>query len=249
VIVNRHAFVGWGIVVFGLIGHAQPQPPLPPLRDRVVGLNITLNLPVGLCTVPSLLFAMAKDLDVPAGGEMLPGRCALETPANTSERISLLGMRFGDALDLLTQKDPRYRVVESNGVVVIRPLKEWSNEKHFLHITIDRLEFIDENIGGALDALLTPLRGPGPAGARLLNPWGKLSLSLGPISVVEGLDAIVRAHGAMRWVVSYCAPDGLADVAMVYLMTYDDHGVGAPPARQRIVDGRPLTCAPAVGAR
>jgi hypothetical protein len=210
-----------------------------------IGRNLTLNLPLGPCDAPNLVIFLAKDIGAPAGAEQLPGSCGydVERPPIT-DRIPLIGKRFGEALELLVRYDPRYHVIEADGIVVIRPMEAWINDRHFLHTTIDKLELTDENIGGALDAVLAPFWSRSiPARAQSMSGVGKLTLSLGPITVVEALDAIVRAHGSMRWVVSYCLPEAAADVAMVYFHTYDDHGLGAPvSADRRRVNGMPVTC-------
>ena len=219
--------------------HAQPQP----VGERIVDLNITLDLPVNPCAVPRIVLALARALGVPAGAETLPGRCTLDSPASIVERVPLMTMRLKDALDLLVKTDPRYRWMESDGVIVVRPSSAWTNDKHFLNTLIDRYELKDDNIGAALDAILARFKPPGHAGAEIMAGVGSLTLSLGPISVLEALDAVVRMHGAAHWSVVYCLPEVAPDVAMLNLMTYDKRGIGTSVARSRLdAEGKPIMC-------
>ena len=229
----------------GAIARAQPQS--EPIAQRIIGRNIIVNLPLGPCDVPNLVLFVAKDVGAPAGGEFLPvcGYGYKDRPPIT-ERIPLLAMRVGEAIELLTKVDPRYHIMESDGVMVVRPLQAWINHKHFLNRTIDKLEMTDENIGGALEEVLAPFwnRGRSRTLATLMSGFGKLTLSVGPVSAVEALDAIVRTHGAARWEIRYCdaVPEVAADLARVFLYTYDDRGIGAPVAPLRQVNGKPVKC-------
>ena len=80
------------------------------------------------------------------------------------------------------------------------------------------------------------------AAALFGNPWPALS----PFrTTYDALDAIVRAHGAARWQISYCLPEMSADVANAYLQTYEDQGIGGPVAPQRRgADGTVIRCSP-----
>jgi hypothetical protein len=238
-------FVGVVTIAAGLGDSARAQSQPVPIAERIIFRNVTLNLPLGPCDAPNLLIFLAKDVAAPAGAEQLPGSCGydVERPPIT-DRIPLVGKRFGEALELLARYDPRYHVIEADGIVVMRPMEAWINDKHFLHATIDKLELTDENIGGALDAVLAPFGSrSSPDRAQSMSGVGKLTLSIGPITVVEALDAIVRTHGSMRWVVSYCLPEVAPDVAMLFFHTYDDRGLGAPVSSpRRRVNGKPVSC-------
>jgi hypothetical protein len=227
------------LIACGRVTGAQPQP----LGERVIDLNITLDLPVNPCAVPRIVLTVARALHVPAGAETLPGRCTLDSPALIVERLPLVSMRLKDALDLLVKTDPRYSWMESDGVIIVRPLSAWTNDQHFLNTVIDRYELKDDNIGAALDAILARFKPPGHAGAEIMAGVGRLTVSLGPISVLEALDAVVRAHGAAHWSVVYCLPEVAPDVAMVNLMTYDKRGIGTSVARNRLdAEGKPIMC-------
>jgi hypothetical protein len=215
----------------------EPQP--EPATSRVIDINLTLNLPVGPCHVPNLVLALAKHLGVPAGAEMLPGPCVSKAPPAITERIPLIALRFEEALDLMVKADPRYYWVDADGVIVVRPLNAWTNEKHFLNVTLERFDLEKAHIGAALHAALAPLRMDGRSGTDVGDP-AQLTLSLGPISVGQALDAIARAHGKLWWSIEYCVPELAADVARVSLRTYEDRGIGTYAAGPRLgPDGKP----------
>ena len=72
-----------------------PADAKPAVLSRVIGLNVTLDLPAGTCRVPNIVLAIAKDLRLPAGAELLPGRCQQPRPDEVTERIPLLGRTVG----------------------------------------------------------------------------------------------------------------------------------------------------------
>jgi hypothetical protein len=229
------------VIAGGVVASAQSRAPSP--GDHIIDLNITLDLPVNPCAVPRIVLTVARALRVPAGAEALPVRCTLDSPASIVERVPLISMHLKDALDVLVKADPRYLWMESDGVIIVRPSSAWANDKHFLNTVIDRYELADDNIGAALDAILARFRPPGHAGAEIMAGVGRLTLSLGPISVLEALDAVVRAHGAAHWSVVYCLPEVAPDVAMLNLMTYEKRGIGTSVAKNRLdAEGRPIMC-------
>jgi hypothetical protein len=184
----------------------------------------------------------AKDLDVPAGVEYLPGRCDAKSPRPVPvEEIPLLGRTFHDILDLLVKADPRFYWTETDGVVVMRPLAAWRDPDHFLHRAVDRLELKEQNIGAALDVLL-----PGPFGNRGLGEQlaaadpTTLTLSVTARSLVESLEAVVRAHEHARWEVTYCQAEVKPQFATVSVYTYNDRGIGRRVAHDRDPEGKPI---------
>jgi hypothetical protein len=191
---------------------------------RQVATNLTLKLPVGSCTVPHMAALIARQLDIPSGIERLPGPCAPpDTPI--TEEVALIGMDFHDVLDLLVKTDSRYYWVFSDGVVVVRPLEAWNTKDHFLHETLQAVGLEEQNIGAAMDQIFAQ-PGVSAGGGELIMSGdpSTITLSLGPVSRIGALDAVVRAHGRLRWEVSYCLPELESDVAIVRLFTYDDRG-------------------------
>ena len=194
---------------------------------RQVTSNLTLKLPVGSCTVPQLAAHIASQLDIPSGIELLPGPCT-SPDQPLADEIPLMGMTFKDVLDLLIKADSRYYGVYSDGVVVVRPLEAWKKRDHFLHDTLQSLELKEQNIGAAMDQIFARHGRIGGSGElHMSNDPALVTLSLGPVSRIEALDAVVRAHGRIRWEVVYCLPEVESDVATARLYVYDE-GVARP---------------------
>jgi hypothetical protein len=194
---------------------------------RQVTTNLTLKLPVGSCTVPQLAAWIASQLDIPSGVELLPGPCT-SPDQPMAEEIPLMSMPFQDVLDLLIKVDSRYYWVYSDGVVVVRPLDAWKKKDHFLHDTLQSLELKEQNVGAAMDQIFArPGRIVGSGELIMSNDPTLVTLSLGPVSRIEALDAVVRTHGRTRWEVGYCLPEIESDVATAWLYVYDE-GVARP---------------------
>ena len=96
-------------------------------------------------------------------------------------------------LDLLIKADSRYYWVDSDGVVVVRPLDAWKKRDHFLHDTLQSCVLEEQNIGRAMENL----RGGCGECRFMSNDPTLVTLSLGPVSRIEALDAVVRAHGRL----------------------------------------------------
>jgi hypothetical protein len=189
--------------------------------------------PLEHCLVPELAGHVFKATVTPGGVEYLPGRCGRGQPRSAGERVTLRGLTAQEALNRLVQLDARYRWVERDGVLVVRPVDAWNDPNHFLHRTAS-VAFADQNVGGALFALLTAI---GPTkftgyGERTFNTFEmnrRFSVSLNATSVLEALNAVARTHGRLQWLVGYCQPQSKVEFARVMLHTFDDGGIGGQP--------------------
>jgi hypothetical protein len=188
--------------------------------------------PLHPCVVPELAGHVFESGSVPGGAEYLPGRCGQIKATSLSERTNLMGLTVPQALNRLVQLDPRYRWVESDGVFVVRPLEAWNDRSHFLHRTIS-VAFTDQNVGGALFALLTaigPTRHIGePRTYNTPEMNRQFSVALGTTPALNALNAVVRTHERLKWSVSYCQRQHRVEFAMVMLHTYDGGGLGGQP--------------------
>jgi hypothetical protein len=187
--------------------------------------------PFGPCVVPELASQVLKATLTPGGEESLPGRCGNEKPLSPGERISLRGLTARDALDRLVQIDPRYRWVESDGVLIVRPVAAWNDANHFLDRSVS-VAFADQNVGGALNAVLAAIGPTRFSGERTFNNPEMdrtFSVSLNGTSILEALNAVVRTHGRLQWLVGYCQPQSRVEFAMVMLHTFDQGGIGGRP--------------------
>jgi hypothetical protein len=187
--------------------------------------------PFGHCVVPELAGQVLEATLTPGGEEYLPGRCGNEPPLSAGERISLRGLTAREALDRLVQLDPRYRWVENDGLLIVRPVAAWNDANHFLHRTVS-VAFAVQNVGGALNALLTAIGPTRFSGERTFNNPEMdrtFSVSLTGTSVLGAMNAVVRTHGGLHWLVGYCQPQSRVEFAMVMLHTFDQGGIGGRP--------------------
>jgi hypothetical protein len=184
------------------------------------------------CQLPNTVVRMAQVLKIPAGAEAIPEHCPdPQHPAPPmTDRRSLRGMTVRAALDELVRIDPRYRWVETDGVIVMRPTEAWTSRDHFIHRSLPSFAFTDQNVSGALAALR---RAVGPGGASGEKLWSsswlagrRFSVELRTTSIYEALNATVRAHGELTWILSYCQPEVSLENSSLQLVASDGSGVG-----------------------
>lgn len=211
--------------------------------DRIIEEDLRLRSPLVPCAVPAYAALVVRSAKVPAGIEAVPERCDVgsKTPANPANDVFLQGVSVRQAFDKLIQLDSRYTWTEADGVPVIRPVLASHDRSHFLHQTI-ALNLVDERLSGALRAIqaaLSPFlpRGGDQFGFRTPEGDRRFSVSLNATSVLEALNASVRAHGSMWWEVRYCQPAARYEYASIGLNTFDGSGLRGHAAT-RGDDGR-----------
>jgi hypothetical protein len=223
--------VRWNSLLSIVLSFALAPVPPPGWQAAVIDQDIWVPAPpLGHCVVPELAGHVFKATLSPGGVEYLPGRCGRHVPSR-GERVSLRGLTAREALDRLVQLDARYRWVERDGVLIVRPVIAWDHPGHFLHRTVS-LAFTDQNVGGALSALLTaigPTKFPGERTFNTLQMNRRFSVSLNATSVLEAMNAVARTHGDLQWLVGYCQPQSKVEFASVMLHTFDDGGIGGQP--------------------
>jgi hypothetical protein len=72
---------------------------------------------------------------------------------------------------------------------------------------------------------------------------GNLHFSVRPrtTSILEAANEVVRAHGSLRWTLSYCKPERRIEYALFMLGTFDHSGLGGTVRAHTVVrdqDGR-----------
>jgi hypothetical protein len=160
-----------------------------------------------------------------------------------SGEIDLYGLTAQEAFDKLVNVDRRYRWLESEGVVIFRPLAAWTDPNHFLHRSIPDFGVSDVGIRRAIGAVQNDI---GPYAVSSLfdfperTPQGNqhVSLNLGTTTAFEALNAIVRAHGSMLWKVAYCKPETRLEFADFGFFTFDGSGGGSRSAFPRDENGK-----------
>lgn len=210
---------------------AQTAPAAPLLRT--IDTDLEVPLPIHACSVPDAVTGLARQLHFLAGVEYLPGACSrLYRPARSPERLNLRGLSVADALEKLVALDPRYRWLDSDGVIVMRPVDAWSDATNPLNFQTSSFILEQTTLGSALHAVaaaLDPrLRMDGEIFASRTEQGSRLfSVKTGPTSAGGAIDAIVRAHGDMWWEMKDFVVAG-EDQRVLWLRTFDGSGLGAP---------------------
>lgn len=159
------AIRGWTIaLVIALVVpvSARGQNASPPVRERLITQNFAIKVPTHPCIVPGVVMFVARNVEAVSGVEYRPEPCDYRTPLpENREEIDLLGMTVEQAMNTLVKIDPRYAWQESTGVIMLRPLEAWADEKHILHEAIGPIEFENKTMGYALNQL-RPITGHEP---------------------------------------------------------------------------------------
>jgi hypothetical protein len=201
--------------------------------ERFIEEDIRVGLPLVPCALPAAAWRIARSVGVPLGLELIAESCRLEAKPkrDADEQLILTGLTAREAFDRLQHMDPRYRWIESDGVLVIRPTEAWDDRDHFLHRTVTSFTVNDRNMAGALDAVRSAL---GPERVTMGEQFPgttrggakRFSISLGATSILEALNAVVRTHGALSWRITYCRPPARYEHATVEFLAHDGSGIG-----------------------
>jgi hypothetical protein len=142
---------------------------------------------------------LAAAAGVPMGIEIAPGNPG----PHPGWPIVASGKHVLEVLDALVEADPRYRWQEDNGVIVFRPGAAWAASSDILDIQIGPIALDRVDSGDAmrvLEHVFGVRRGTtsGPGDTK------KFSVDLPPqSSLLQSLDAIVRAHGTLAWAIDF----------------------------------------------
>lgn len=233
-----------GVLAASLASPVMGQPAVSPVTQRIIEEQLQVAQPISPCDLPGIVWRVARSVGIPAGIEALPGPCRREPPRQGADVDAILtGLTVGDVLNQLISADPRYWWFEQDGVIVVRPVQAWADREHFLHRTVASFSVLDEHIGGALDTVSTAL-GPyrtsrgSPHALRTPEANRPISVQLGATSILNALTAVVRAHGAALWRLTYCRPTARHEHATIWLEAHDGGGLGRHAAVLRRPDGR-----------
>jgi hypothetical protein len=208
-----------------------------PVRERIITRNFPIYVPPHPCSVPSSIQFIAASVDAVSGteydggAEHGPQPCKWQSaPPTQRDQIDLLGLTVEEALNTLVKLDPRYAWQESEGVIMLRPVAAWVDNKHFVHEPIGPIQFENKAMPAALD-LLRPIIGRKSDGLGLPagntpHSWQEFSVHLAVMSGLEALNGVVRAHGNLHWELSYCQPERRREYATLFFWTSDRGGIG-----------------------
>ena len=230
----RWLMFGAGLTLLGFASAASAQNSSIPPLERLVDTSYRISIPAHECTVPSAVLGLARRYRFIAGVEFLPVDCQpLWTGARRDgETINLQSLSVGQALKKLTSIDPRYRWMERDGVIVVRPLEAWADPNNMLNFTTESFVLNDVNVGSAIATVVAALTAQGrsfevleASAERTEEGRRRFSVKTGPTSVGEALSAIVRAHGAAWWEFQLGSTQQ-NPLPVVRIHTFDGTGLG-----------------------
>jgi len=231
----RRLFLG---VVFTLLSCAvvAAQVAAAPPLERLIDIDYSIRLPVHECTVPMAVAGLARRYQLKAGIEYLLVDCqrvmhSVRDIPGDGGRVNLRLLTIGEALRKLSELDPRYRWIEHEGMIVLRPLAAWTDPKNVLNYTAGSFSLADVTLAGALDAVRSSITGR-PRDTSMFRDGSteqgarKFSVNAGATSAGSALDAIVLAHGDAFWEVKLgtVRPNEMGPV--IWLWSYDGFGMG-----------------------
>ena len=223
----RRTVLGFFVVALGTHVTAQAQLKLdePILHDIRIA-NPRLLDP---CDFGMAMSQLAREAKLLFGFEQTrtckPGR---RGPDVGQDPEVLTGITARQALDHLVAIVPAYRWHEVEGVIVVRPKEAWDDPRNPLNLPTPPFEVSNGHSHGVLGTILRTVRPP------LLIPHVRVpSVSISrPVSVsfpggtlLDALNALVRAHGDSEWQVGY-------------------PGAGAVVSVMRWADGHTIVMAP-----
>lgn len=203
--------------------------------DRLVDVDF-FGRPLVVKTLSaSEIGALAAASHVPMGFESAgAGAAPLDVPAS--------GRPLRTVLDAIVAADPRYEWREDNGVAVLRPATAWTDRNDYLHRNAAAIRFDDVGTSDALQ-LLVALFGQDlhPSQRDSLGDTKRFNLDVPAGSVLEALDAIVRAHGAIAWGIEPypVGPTAPGTVLSPYMASLVSGGTGRSMGIGVRLDGEP----------
>jgi hypothetical protein len=205
-----------------------PNQGAPRPQDRVVGADSEVRIPGTTSNLARSLASIARASGVQIGFETVAEADRSWSPDDFG--WSPGGQTVSDALDRLLALDNRYAWRERQGVIHVRPRAAFDDPNHFLNARLGRFELKD-----ALPLHATfqvhrlfldkcEIRHPiytderdaylAQEPAAMRQP---ITMTFAGGTVLDLMDAIVRAHGSLHWSVTYqWPPDRKADASPRY---------------------------------
>ena len=188
-----------------------------PPEDQVLGPDVEIRLP---STTPALAESLASIAR--ASGVLIGFETLLDTDdvlTGTGYGWSPRGQRVGEALDSLIALHPAYEWRSVKGVIHVRPRAAFADPDHFLNRTARSIKLEDAlPLHATFEAhrVFIPdcvVRHPIYTDQRdeflkdePLAMRQPVTLSFSGGTVLELLDAVIKAHGSLYWNVTYRPP-------------------------------------------
>jgi hypothetical protein len=148
-------------------------------------------------TLGSFVYRMAQAAQTPVVLELE------EEPVTPRRGMDLAGKTLGEALALLVTTDPRYSWREVGGVIVIRPLKAWTDTGNPLNARVDSVRWNNVTLGTATNRMLALIYGYPVVPDEPIEGARSFSVAVASGSVLDVLVVSARAHGSVMWSTPY----------------------------------------------
>ncbi len=146
--------------------------------------------------------------------------------------INVAGQTVEEVLNAIVAHEPRYRWTEDDGVLHLRPRAALADSNSVLNRTIEGFIIEGATLELALRELRYTLRPEWRQGGITSSMRAQTGLGVSRFTVnvrqasVQGiLDAIVKAHGASSWHVTYEADSGIQREYRIGFDTFDGWGI------------------------
>ena len=224
------------LAVFSILLSATPVPAQTPspLDVPIAHLSIPTHLPP--CGLKVAIGNVAKQSGVLVGFEQT-SNCFYAFPKLDADVTDLSGMTVRSALDALVAKVPDYRWSEMNGIAVVRPASSWNDSANVLNSRVRPFALDNMPITPTLLSLLKLDRAKV---TKVSWDWEKQAVSMvfSGGTMVEALNALIKAHGGMMWnagvKVEHFTPDA------TYELPYFELTVGSFSTGGGVSMGTPL---------
>jgi len=233
----RHMALALFVVVLGQrLGAQSPSKLDDPIKR---GFFITDPRSLSPCAVGAVIAQVARQGGVPVGFENTPD-CWLSPrfdPEVNAQAPTAMSAR--EAFDHLMTLMPTYSWKDMDGVVVVRPKRSWDDPADVLNLPTKRFNAMNQSVDDVLHALLARVvpvafyphqhvpRDARPIDDRLISvesPGG---------SMLEALNAVVRAGGDLEWQLGYTGGTATIGVATLNWRAGFVHAPVALPQTRR----------------
>jgi hypothetical protein len=152
-------------------------------------------------------------------------------PSQPDFTIKTEGQTVEEVLDWIVARQPRYQWTADDSVVHLRPRAAIADPDNMLNQRLEEFVVYDATLQLALREVHFRLwpeerrggivgSGPGPSALGLR----RFSVRMQGTTVQGALDAIIKAHGASSWSVTYVADAGVARPYRISFHTFDGWG-------------------------
>jgi hypothetical protein len=194
-----------------------------PFGAPVVGVPLTPS------SLQRALAEVAWAARIPIGYEAPEDE--LWEPAPSSRTMNVEGQTVEQVLDAIVALQPHYGWSEDDGVIHLRPKTALADPNNVLNRRVEMFVLDETTLQLALREVHFSLRpelrqggitgsGGGPTALGLM----RFTVRVGQTTVQGVLDAIVKAHGASSWSVTYTPDSGAARPYKISFHTFDGWG-------------------------